>query len=47
MDNSGNALPSLCRMSINDTSKLCVTGSISLEVKATIITNRRVTYRIK
>ncbi len=47
LDNAGNALPSLCRISINDTSKLCATGTVTLEAKATIITNRQITYRVK
>ncbi|QLG45169.1 Ig-like domain-containing protein [Costertonia aggregata] len=47
MDNSGSANPSLCLVAITDTSKLCDTGTVDLDILATIITNRRITYRVR
>jgi hypothetical protein len=47
MDNSGSALPSLCSIAFTDTSKLCDIGSVTFEVRASLITNRKITYRAK
>ena len=47
MDNAGNANPSLCNIGIVDTSKLCDTATVTLNVtRATLITNRSITYRV-
>lgn len=46
MDNSGSALPSLCFIAFQDTSKMCATGTVTLNVVASMITNRRITYRV-
>ncbi|MBC2838302.1 hypothetical protein [Robiginitalea sp. SC105] len=46
MDNNGSSLPSLCYIAIRDTSKRCATGLVNLEVFASIITNRKITYRV-
>lgn len=46
MDNSGSALPSLCFIAFQDTSKLCATGTVTLNVAASVVTNRRITYRV-
>ncbi len=47
MDNNGSALPSLCYVAITDTSKLCDIGEVTLTINANLITNRRITYRVK
>lgn len=48
MDNAGNSNPSLCEIGIVDTSKLCDTANVTINVlKASLITNRRITYRVK
>ncbi|WP_088340060.1 Ig-like domain-containing protein [Robiginitalea sediminis] len=46
MDNSGSSLPSLCFIAFQDTSKMCATGTVTLNVVASVITNRRITYRV-
>ena len=46
MDNSGVSSPSLCRIAITDTSKLCSTGSVFLDISVSVITNRKITYRV-
>jgi len=46
MDGSGSASPSLCSMEFVDTSRLCDEGGVTLTVTATVITNRRITYRV-
>lgn len=47
MDGSGSARPSICSMEFVDDSRLCDDALVSLNVKASIITNRRITYRVK
>ncbi|WP_405208195.1 Ig-like domain-containing protein [Aquimarina sp. LLG6339-5] len=48
MDNAGNVNPSLCSISTTDTSKLCDTAEVALNVlRATVITNRNITYRVR
>ena len=47
LDNSGNAFASFCSLSFHDRSVLCDTAVVSLEVRANVITNRRITYRIR
>lgn len=46
MDSSGSAIPSLCSIQFTDTSKLCDTGLVSLTIPTSVITNRRITYRV-
>lgn len=46
MDNSGSTLPSLCDMAFTDTSKLCDDGTVNLSFLASVITNRKITYRV-
>lgn len=46
MDNSGSSSPSLCKIAITDTSKLCNTGTVFLDILVSVITNRRITYRV-
>ena len=46
MDNNGRDDPSLCYVAIQDTSKFCVTGNVDLNVIASVVTNRRITYRV-
>ncbi|WP_422858354.1 Ig-like domain-containing protein [Flagellimonas sp. S174] len=47
MDGSGSSLPSLCSMEFIDNSILCDEGDVTLNVRSTIITNRKITYRVK
>ncbi len=48
MDNAGNVNPSLCSISTTDTSKLCDTAQVTLNVlRVTVITNRNITYRVR
>jgi hypothetical protein len=47
LDNSGRDFASFCSVAFHDRSILCDTAVVSLEVRANIITNRRITYRIK
>jgi len=46
MDNAGSAFPSLCSISVTDTSRLCDTGLVIISTQAGVITNRRITYRV-
>lgn len=46
MDGSGSSLPSLCSMEFVDTSVLCDVGTVTIDITASIITNRRITYRV-
>ena len=46
MDNSGSALPSVCSVEIVDSSKLCDTATVLLSIPTSVITNRRITYRV-
>lgn len=46
MDNNGTSTPSLCSMQFTDTSKLCDTGLVTLDIPTSLITNRRITYRV-
>lgn len=46
MDGSGSTRPSLCSMEFIDDSKLCDEADVTLNVKANIITNRMITYRV-
>jgi len=47
MDNSGTALSALCSIAFTDTSKLCATGMVTVDIVTSVITNRRITYRVK
>ena len=47
MDGSGSSLPSLCSIEFVDASVLCDTASVLVSVLATVITNRKITYRVK
>lgn len=47
MDGSGSSRPSLCSMEFVDNSYLCDTATVYLNVVANIVTNRRITYRVK
>lgn len=47
MDGSGSSLPALCSMSIVDASIFCDTATVTLNVIASVITNRRITYRVR
>ena len=47
LDNAGRDFASFCSVAIQDTSILCDTATVTLNVRASIITNRRITYRIK
>ena len=46
MDGSGRTTPPLCSMEIVDASVLCDEAVVNIDVVATIITNRRITYRV-
>ena len=46
MDNAGTALPSLCSIEFIDSSKLCDTASVLISIPTSVITNRRITYRV-
>ncbi|WP_422083978.1 Ig-like domain-containing protein [Ulvibacterium sp.] len=46
MDNSGGPDPSLCKIAITDTSKLCDIGTVNINITTSLITNKRITYRI-
>ena len=46
LDNAGRNFASFCSLSIIDRSVLCDTAVVNLEIKANIITNRRITYRV-
>lgn len=47
MDNSGRNFASFCSVLIHDRSVLCDTAMVTLTVKASVITNRRITYRVR
>ena len=47
MDNSGRNFASFCSILIHDRSVLCDTAVVTLTVKASIITNSRITYRVR
>ncbi|WP_299535374.1 Ig-like domain-containing protein [Ulvibacterium sp.] len=46
MDNSGGPDPSLCKIAITDTSKLCDIGTVNINITTSLITNKRITYRV-
>ncbi len=46
MDNAGSGLPSVCSMEFTDSSKLCDTANVSIVIPTSLITNRRITYRV-
>ncbi|MEM8999058.1 MAG: Ig-like domain-containing protein [Bacteroidota bacterium] len=46
MDGAGSSLPSLCSMEFVDTSLLCDDALVTLNITASIITNRGITYRV-
>lgn len=46
MDNAGSGLPSLCSIEFVDSSKRCDTGTVGIAIPTSIITNRRITYRV-
>lgn len=45
MDGARNANPSLCGITIFDTSNLCDSALVFLNTMTTVVTNRRITYR--
>lgn len=47
MDGSGSTRPSFCSMEFIDDSKLCDEADVILNVTASVITNRKITYRVK
>lgn len=47
LDNAGRNFASFCSVLIYDQSVLCDTAVVTLDIKATVITNRRITYRVK
>lgn len=46
IDNAGQNFASFCSLSIEDQSAMCDTALVTLDVKALLITNRRITYRV-
>ncbi len=46
MDNSGLNLPSLCSMSLTDSSSLCSIAEVMISTYASVLTNRKITYRV-
>lgn len=46
MDNSGSGTPSLCSIAFTDASKLCDVGTVTIDIPTSVITNRRITYRV-
>lgn len=46
LDNSGRNFASFCSLQFHDRSILCDTAVVTLVVKASVITNRRITYRV-
>jgi hypothetical protein len=46
MDGSGSTTPSLCSMEFVDNSILCDEATVTLNVQASVITNRRITFRV-
>ncbi len=46
MDNAARNDPSLCSMSIIDTSSRCDQGIVSITTQTSLITNKRITYRV-
>lgn len=47
MDGSGSTRPSLCSMEFVDDSVLCDEADVTLTIVASVITNRKITYRVK
>ena len=47
MDGSGSTRPSLCSMEFIDDSRLCDDALVTLTVNASVITNKKITYRVK
>jgi hypothetical protein len=47
LDNGGRNFASFCSILMYDRSVLCDTAMVNLDISATIITNRRITYRVK
>jgi hypothetical protein len=47
MDNSNSNTPSLCSISFTDTNRLCNIGNVAINIGASIITNKRITFRVK
>lgn len=46
MDGSGSSLPSLCSMEFVDNSILCDEADVTINIIASVITNRQITYRV-
>ena len=46
MDGSGSSSPSLCSMEFVDNSILCDEADVTINIIATVITNRKITYRV-
>lgn len=47
MDGAGRATPSLCSLLIRDRSSLCDTALVTIHTSTTLISNRRITYRVQ
>lgn len=47
LDNAGRNFASFCSVSFEDQSALCDTAVVTLNIKGTVVTNRRITYRVK
>lgn len=47
LDNAGRDFASFCSMLLYDKSALCDTAVVTLNVQAKVISNRRITYRVK
>lgn len=47
MDNSGRTHSSICSIAFTDTSILCDTGRVTVDIATSVVTNRRITYRVK
>ena len=46
LDGSGSANPSLCGISVYDTSNQCDSATVALNIMSSVITNKRITFRI-
>lgn len=47
LDNAGRDFASFCNVTVEDQSVLCDTALVTLDVRASVITNRKITYRVK
>ena len=46
MDGAGRSTPSLCGITVLDTSNLCDSATVSLNMSTSVLTNKRITYRV-